>query len=133
MPTTARHIIDLGPFRIILLATLHRLITGSRQLTLAHRRPKGRAMNDPTHEREYSVVSLKAVWSGLHAHAGELAGHARPRPGPQTPCTKGIGAGSCATAVYQRDMLPPSDIFRTVSLPKRSLRCSLHATPQLDL
>jgi hypothetical protein len=56
-----------------------------------------------------------AMWKVSRIMAGELAGHARSHPGPQT------GAGSCATAVYQRDMLPPSDIFRKVSLPKRSL------------
>ena len=56
-----------------------------------------------------------------------------PAPRSTNSLYQGYGAGSCATAVYQRDMLPPSDTFRKVSLPKRSLRCSLHATPQLDL
>ena len=37
-------------------------------------------MNDPTHEGESSVVGLKAVWSATYAHAGEMAGHARPHP-----------------------------------------------------
>ena len=85
----------LGPFRIILLATLHRLITGSRpsetvhaRATLAPQAP-GRACHERPHSRTRILRrQLKGGLVGYIRARRRTGGHARPHPGPQTPCTR---------------------------------------------
>ena len=85
-------------------------------------------MNDPTHKREILVVSLKADWSATYAHAGELKAMLGRTP-PKTPCTKGM-APDPARLPSISEICCRLRYFPDGISTEKSLRCSLHATPQ---